>query len=249
MEFGLEVLSFLFAVSFVAGTIDAIAGGGGLLTIPALLYVGIPPDIALATNKLQGTFGSFTSSLYFLRKQIVNLNDIKLMIFSSLIGSAIGTWLVLQIDTTNLKKLIPILLIGIGIYFLFSPKAGEVDRDKKISVVLFSLVVVSTIGFYDGFFGPGTGSFFAIAFVSLLGYNLTRATAHAKILNFTSNISALVFFMIYGKIFWLAGSVMVLGQILGSLVGSKMVLKNGHKLVRPLIVIVSFIISIKLLLS
>ena len=249
MEFGLEVLSFLFAVSFVAGTIDAIAGGGGLLTIPALLYVGVPPDIALATNKLQGTFGSFTSSLYFLRKRIVNLNDIKLMIFSSLIGSAIGTWLVLQIDTTNLKKLIPILLIGIGIYFLFSPKAGEVDRDKKISVALFSLVVVSTIGFYDGFFGPGTGSFFAIAFVSLLGYNLTRATAHAKILNFTSNISALVFFMIYGKIFWLAGSVMVLGQILGSLVGSKMVLKNGHKLVRPLIVIVSFIISIKLLLS
>ncbi len=247
MEFSLEILALLFAVAFIAGAIDTIAGGGGLLTIPALLSVGVPPAVALATNKLQGTFGSFTASYYFIKKGMIDKSHIKLMIFMSFIGSVLGGYLVLQIDQSILSKIIPVLLILMGFYFLFSPKVGEIDKEKRISVISFSFSAVFIIGFYDGFFGPGTGSFFAIAFVALLGYNLTRATAHSKILNFTSNISALGFFMIFGEIYWLVGLVMGIGQVLGALVGAKLVLKNGQKLIRPVIVIISFAISIKLL--
>lgn len=118
-----------------------------------------------------------------------------------------------------------------------------------MSIVGFSFVFAFIIGFYDGFFGPGTGSFFAIAFIALLGFNLTKATAYSKVLNFTSNISSLLFFMFFGQIYWTVGLCMGAGQILGALVGAKMVVKNGQKLIRPIIVMISFAISLKLFLS
>ena len=117
MEFGLDIFLILFSVAFVAGLIDTIAGGGGLLTIPALLYVGIPPAAALATNKLQGTFGSFTAATYFIRKKMVNLKEMKLMIILTFFGSVLGGFALLQIDASILKQVIPILLIIIGFYF------------------------------------------------------------------------------------------------------------------------------------
>jgi uncharacterized membrane protein YfcA len=165
MEFGIDILFILFGVAVIAGLLDAIAGGGGLITIPALLYVGIPPAAALATNKLQGTFGSFTATTYFIKKRIVNVSEIKLMILLTFIGALLGGMALLQIDASILKKVIPFLLITIGIYFLFSPNIGAIDREKRISTILFSFLIAFGIGFYDGFFGPGTGSFFAIGFV------------------------------------------------------------------------------------
>jgi uncharacterized membrane protein YfcA len=249
MELGAEIFLILFAVAFVAGLVDAIAGGGGLLTIPALLYAGLPPAVALATNKLQGTFGSFTAATYFIRKKMVHLQEMKLMIFLTFIGAFLGGLTLLQIDASVLKKIIPVLLVCIGLYFLFSPNIGAIDKEKRVSIVGFSFVFAFIIGFYDGFFGPGTGSFFAIAFIALLGFNLTKATAYSKVLNFTSNISSLVFFMFFGQIYWTVGLCMGAGQILGALVGAKMVVKNGQKLIRPIIVMISFAISLKLFLS
>ena len=249
MEFGLDIFLILFSVAFVAGLIDTIAGGGGLLTIPALLYVGIPPAAALATNKLQGTFGSFTAATYFIRKKMVNLKEMKLMIILTFVGSVLGGFALLQIDASILKQVIPVLLIIIGFYFLFSPNIGSIDKEKRISIILFSFTLAFGVGFYDGFFGPATGSFFAIGFIALLGFNLTKATAHAKVLNFASNISSLCFFMFFGKIYWSIGLCMGVGQICGALIGAKLVLKNGPKIIRPIIVIISFTISIKLFLS
>ncbi|MGB5867741.1 MAG: TSUP family transporter [Arcobacteraceae bacterium] len=249
MEFSIDILLLLFAVAFVAGLVDAIAGGGGLLTIPALLYAGIPPVAALATNKLQGTFGSFTAALYFIRKKMVDIKEMKLMIVMTFIGALLGGFALLQIDATILKKIIPVLLVLIGLYFLFSPNVGAIDKEKRITVFVFSVVFAFAIGFYDGFFGPGTGSFFAIAFISLLGFNLTKATAHSKVLNFVSNISSLLFFIVLGKIYWTVGLCMGAGQVLGALVGAKLVFANGQKLIRPIIVIISFAMSIKLFLS
>ena len=249
MEFGLDIFLILFSVAFVAGLIDTIAGGGGLLTIPALLYVGIPPAAALATNKLQGTFGSFTAATYFIRKKMVNLKEMKLMIILTFVGSVLGGFALLQIDASILKQVIPVLLIIIGFYFLFSPNIGSIDKEKRISIILFSFTLAFGVGFYDGFFGPATGSFFAIGFIALLGFNLTKATAHAKILNFASNISSLCFFMFFGKIYWSIGLCMGVGQICGALIGAKLVLKNGPKIIRPIIVIISFATSIKLFLS
>jgi uncharacterized protein len=249
MEFGLDIYLILFSVAFVAGLIDTIAGGGGLLTIPALLYVGIPPATALATNKLQGTFGSFTAAAYFIRKKMVNIKEMKLMIILTFLGAVLGGFALLQIDASILKHVIPILLIIIGFYFLFSPNIGSMDKEKRISIILFSFTLAFGVGFYDGFFGPATGSFFAIGFIALLGFNLTKATAHAKVLNFVSNISSLCFFIFFGKIYWSIGLCMGVGQMCGALIGAKLVLKNGPKIIRPIIVIISFAISIKLFLS
>ncbi|MFY9108220.1 TSUP family transporter, partial [Aliarcobacter butzleri] len=121
MEFTVEIFLLLFFVAFIAGLIDTIAGGGGLLTIPTLLYVGIPPATALATNKLQATFGSFTAAMYFIRKKMVNIKEIKLMLIFTFLGAILGVFTLLQIDASILKQVIPILLIIIGFYFLFSP--------------------------------------------------------------------------------------------------------------------------------
>ena len=249
MEFSNDILILLFFVGMIAGTIDTIAGGGGLLTIPALLSVGLPPAAALATNKLQSVFGTFTASAYFVRKKMVNLKEMKLMIASAFIGSILGGITLLQIDASLLEQIIPFLLMAIGIYFLASKDVGAVEKHKLISTSIFSMSFVLIIGFYDGFFGPGTGSFFTIAFIYLLGYNISNATAQTKILNFTTNIASVIFFAIMGKLYILVGLVMGAGQIIGALIGAKLVVLQGQKIIRPLIVIISFSMSIKLLLS
>ena len=250
MEFlTFDLMALLFIIALVAGLIDTIAGGGGLLTIPALFYAGLPPSVALATNKLQGTMGSFTASFYFVRNNIVSLQEMKWMIVLTFIGAGLGTLLILQLDSSFLTKVIPYLLIGIGIYFLFSPNLNEIDKKKKISVMVYAFTFAFIIGFYDGFFGPATGSFFVISLLYFLGSNLIKATAQAKILNFTSNISALTFFIIFGEIYWEVGLLMALGQGIGAVIGSRLVLKNGVKIIKPLIVVVSFLMSLKLLLA
>ncbi len=249
MEFTNDILILLFFVGLIAGIIDTIAGGGGLLTIPTLLWVGLPPAAALATNKLQSVFGTFTASVYFVRKKVVDLKQMKLMITSAFIGSILGGITLLQIDASILQKIIPFLLIAIGIYFLLSKDAGSIEKHKLISTSLFSMTFVLIIGFYDGFFGPGTGSFFTIAFIYLLGYNISNATAQTKILNFTTNIASVIFFAIMGKLYILVGLVMGAGQIIGALIGAKLVVLQGQKIIRPLIVIISFAMSAKLLLS
>ena len=141
---------------------------------------------------------------------------------------------------------ITFLLIIIGLYFLLSPNIANEDRPRKISMLLFALTVAPFLGFYDGFFGPGTGSLIALAFILLCGYSATRATANAKILNFTSNFAALLYFIIFGQIDWTIGLIMMLGQIIGSYIGAKMVLTKGTSLIRPIVVIVCFVMAIKI---
>jgi len=247
LELSNEILALLFCIALIAGVIDTIAGGGGLITIPALLFVGIPPSSALATNKFQSIFGTFTASFYFIRKKLVNLYDICLMVLVAFISSIIGAFALMQIDPNILSKIIPILLILIGTYFLFTKDTGSVQKHKIISSITFTLIVVFLIGFYDGFFGPGTGSFFTMAFIFFMGYNISQATAQTKVLNFATNFGALIFFSIYGDIFLLLGLIMGFGQIIGALIGAKLVIKKGNKIIRPLIILISFSISIKLL--
>lgn len=191
---GPEMLAILFFVAVLAGFIDSIAGGGGLLCVPALLAVGLSPAQALATNKLQSMGGSFSASLYFIRRRAVNLGEQKLAIALTFVGSTFGAWLIQQIHADFLRQLLPMLIIGIGLYFLLSPKIGDEDRQHRLSGLPFALIAGGCVGFYDGFFGPGAGSFYALAFVTLSGFNLSKATAHAKILNFTSNFGGLLFF-------------------------------------------------------
>ncbi len=247
MELELTTYVLLAMCGVAAGFIDSIAGGGGLLTVPALLSVGLPPANALATNKLQSSFGSFSAAFYFLRRGYIDLQLIWKAIVFTFVGSAIGTLLVQQIDPSALKQVIPFMLIGFALYFLFSPRIGDEDRQQRISIALFAVLVGLGVGFYDGFFGPGTGSFFAISFVALAGFNLGKATAYSKLLNFTSNIAALIFFLLGGKILWSVGFCMGAGQFIGARLGSRMVVKKGSKIIRPLLVSMSLIMSARLL--
>ncbi|WP_300000973.1 sulfite exporter TauE/SafE family protein [uncultured Cedecea sp.] len=241
------MLGVLFLVAMLAGFIDALAGGGGLLTVPALLAAGMSPAEALATNKLQACGGSISSSVYFLRRKAVSLADQKLNILMTFIGSVSGALLVQHIESDVLRQILPVLVIGIGLYFLLMPKLGEEDRHRRLHGLPFALVAGGCVGFYDGFFGPGAGSFYTLAFVTLCGFNLAKSTAHAKVLNATSNIGGLLLFMISGKVVWGMGFVMLFGQIIGARLGSRLVLSKGQQLIRPMIVIVSAIMSMKLL--
>ena len=246
--FSPEILLLLTGVATFAGFIDAIAGSGGLLLLPVLLWTGLTLAQALATNKLQAVSGSFSATIHFIRRRTIDLRSMFRAIVFAFIGAACGTICIQLIDPTALEKLIPILLISFALYFLFSPCIGDKDAKPGISLDLFSFTIPFIIGFYDGFFGPGTGSFFAIAFVMLLGYNLIKATAHAKLLNFTSNLAALIFFVIGGQVVWKVGLVMAVGQFIGGYLGAHMVLRHGSSLIRPLLVFISLSITLKLLL-
>ena len=242
-----DLLLLLFAVGLTAGMVDAIAGGGGLIALPVLLSVGLSPAEALATNKFQGSFGTFSASLYFVRRGLVKPSDIGLLIALTFVGSAAGTLLVQHLDPGFLTRAIPFLLILTALYIWFAPPISEGDRRQRISYLLFALTVGFGVGFYDGFFGPGAGAFFTVGFVLLFGFDLIKATAHTKLLNFTSNFASLLFFAAGGYVVWGLGLVMAAGQLIGARLGARLVLRKGIRLVRPLVVLVSMLISLKLL--
>lgn len=246
-ELTFYLLLLLFAASFVAGFIDSIAGGGGLITVPALLIAGFSPIQALGTNKLQSLFGSGSATLAYARGGHVSLEAQLPMAVMSALGSALGAVATTYIPGAVLQALMPILLIVIALYFLLKPNIGDVDKHQRITPFLFGLTLVPLIGCYDGIFGPGTGSFFMLAFVTLLGFGMLKATAHTKMLNFASNIGAFSIFAFSGAILWKAGLIMGVGQFLGAQAGSRLAMKNGAKIIRPLLVVTCIGLAIKLL--
>jgi uncharacterized protein len=236
----------IFGVGFFAGLVDAIAGGGGLITLPVLLAVGVPPQAALGTNKFQSTFGSFTASWYHVRQKVVDLKDALPGIIFTLIGAAIGTSLVQWIDNSALQAIIPFCLLAIAIYFLFSPKVGDTETHSRMTRFTYYAIFGLSLGFYDGFFGPGVGSFWAIAFVLLLGFHLTKATGYTKLMNFVSNVTSLALFLLKGNVIFAVGLTMAVGQIIGARMGSGIVLERGVKFIRPIYLIIVLLTMIKL---
>ncbi|MEN9433703.1 MAG: hypothetical protein RLZZ422_1292 [Pseudomonadota bacterium] len=243
-----ETVATLVALAGFAGWVDSIGGGGGLITIPALLWAGLPPVQVLATNKLQSSFGSLTATINYTRQGYLKPSDYKVAIVLTFIGSALGALLVQQIDSSILSKIIPFLMIAFALYFIFAPALNDQDRQRRITLIGFGLTAGLGIGFYDGFFGPGTGTFFVMAAVLLLGLGIQKATGLTKLLNFTSNLAALIIFALHGEVLWALGILMGLGQIAGSFIGSQMASKHGAKLIRPVLVVVSLAVSIKLLI-
>ncbi|MGE5681034.1 MAG: TSUP family transporter [Bacillota bacterium] len=249
MTFELWMYPLLFFTGFTAGLVDAIAGGGGLITIPIMMSLGLPPHYVLGTNKFQASFGSFTASYYYVRRGGVELKKAITGIIYTFAGAAIGTWAVQQVSSNFLNDLIPFLLVGIIVYTLFTPKLGEMDAKPKLTQNLFYLAFGLLLGFYDGFFGPGTGSFWAMAFVIILGFNLTKATGYTKVMNFTSNIVSFAIFIIGGYVLFTAGLSMAAGQILGSKIGAGLVIKRGTKFIRPIFITMVILTTLKLLYS
>jgi uncharacterized protein len=244
-----EIAPLLFMLALSAGLVDAIAGGGGLITVPALLWAGLAPVEALATNKAQGVFGTLASTAHFIRRGTIDLRGAVMAVLCTFVGAAIGALAVQFIATDLLSRLIPLLLIGFALYFLFSPRVSDIDSRRRLGTGAFALLVGTGVGFYDGFFGPGTGTFFAMGYVALLGYNLRRATAHAKLLNFTSNLAAFLFFIAGGQILWGIALTMAAGQFAGGWIGAHLVIRHGTRLIRPLLVAASLAVSLKLLLE
>lgn len=232
MELDLVYYVILFFVALFAGCVDAIVGGGGLITIPALFACGIPPHLALATNKLQSTFGSLTAVLAY--RKSMHIEKIALGIFFTAIGAMIGTYSVLLINAESVKIIVLVFLVLIFLYTIFKPDLGHIHGKAKMSTTSFQIIFGLLLGFYDGFLGPGTGSFWIFACVVLLGFNMKNASINTKILNFTSNIVALMVFLYSYEVLWKVGILMGVGQIIGAFIGSKFVLKTQGAFIKKL---------------
>jgi len=237
----------LFITGLVAGFVDSIAGGGGLITLPVMLSLGGDPQHALGTNKLQATFGSASAAWHYSAAGAVELRECWRACVFTFLGAVVGTMGVRQIGPNTLKVIIPLLLIAVAVYSLRNPKLGEADTKPQITRGRFELVFGLLLGFYDGFFGPGTGTFWTMAFVLMLGFNLTRATAHTKVVNFSSNLCSLLVFALAGQVNYLAGTTMGAGQLIGARFGSQMVMKRGTEFIRPVFVTVVLGLTGKLL--
>lgn len=232
------IFVILFLAGLSGGFIDSIAGGGGLITLPALLAVGMPPHLALGTNKLQSSFGTATATWRYRKKGMVSLRESIPGIVFTAIGAASGAFLAQVISSDFLGKAIPFLLLGILAYFLLSPKRQTTTSQARWKRLPFYTVFGLLFGSYDGFFGPGTGSFWPVALMALLGLDLVRATATTKAMNFTSNFCALVTFLIGGKVLFSYGLVMAAGQLIGARLGSDLAVRKGTGFIRPIFVLV-----------
>lgn len=242
-----ETVLLLAVAAFAAGFIDSIAGGGGLIAVPALMLAGFGPVEALGTNKLQGLFGSGSATIAYASKGLVDLRRQLPAAVLSCLGAVGGALLATVLPGEWLRLFMPFMLIAIALYFACKPNLDDLDRMQRLSPFLFGLLVVPLIGFYDGLFGPGTGSFFMLAFATLAGYGILKATAHTKLLNFASNIGGVVTFALVGAIYWKIGLLMGVCQFLGARLGASLAMKVGSRLIKPLLVITCIALAARLL--
>lgn len=242
----IQTYILLFLTGLCSGFVDSIAGGGGLIALPILFSIGLPPEIALGTNKLQGSFGTLSASYNYIKKGVVKFNESLYGILFTLIGSMLGAWTIQQMDAGFIQELVPVLLLFVFIYTLFSKDLGYGSATARMPQQLFFFLFGLGLGFYDGFFGPGTGSFWTAALLIILGLNMKKASGITRIMNFTSNIVALTVFVIGGKVLFSAGLCMAAGQVIGARAGSSLAIKKGVVFIRPVFLTVVFLTIVRL---
>lgn len=229
---------FLVVMGFLASFIDAIAGGGGLISIPALSMTGLPIAMVLGTNKLQASIGTGTAVFKYYKNGLINFKTVIRGLIAGFIGASLGTILALVIDNEFMNFVVPVLLVFVFVFSLFNKNLGVAAGKKRMSELAFFTLFGFLLGAYDGFFGPGTGNFWIIAIVYFLGYTFLQASGYAKVLNLKSNVFSLIVFLLAGHVNILYGLVMAVGSFFGGMAGSKMVILKGSKLVRPIFMIV-----------
>lgn len=238
-----DMMILLLGFGFLASFIDSVVGGGGLISTPALLLTGLPLPVVLGTNKLASSMGSLTSTISFIASGKINFHLVKYLIPFSLIGAVLGSLAVQQVPSAFLKPLVIVLLIGVAIYTVFKKEWGKNSTysgiTKKKGYV--SVLVAFVIGFYDGFFGPGTGSFLIFAFLSL-GFDFVTAAGNAKALNFTSNVASLITFIYLGSVNFPYGLIMGAAMVAGALIGSRVAIRKGTSYIRPLFITVTIVL-------
>ncbi|WP_026765687.1 TSUP family transporter [Selenomonas ruminantium] len=243
-------LAFLLFFGFMASFIDSVVGGGGLISVPALLWTGLPPVLALGTNKCAAVMGSFTSFITFVRSGKVDGYLMRRLFPLSFIGSALGVLTVQLLPPEILRPLVVIMLIAVLLYSIFKKDWGRENKYAGLStkMLLLAGLVAFLLGFYDGFFGPGAGSFMLFGLL-MAGFDFLGAAANARTLNFASNISAVIFFGYLGQIDFAHAIPMGLAMIAGAYCGANMALKKGVGYVRPLFIIMTTVLIGKLVWS
>lgn len=236
----------LIIFGFLAAFIDSVVGGGGLIALPVLLFTGLTPATAVATNKLAGSIGSLTSTIMFYRSGKLDISSVYKLFSIVFIGSMLGAWTVHLVNPEVLEPVMLIMLAVVAIYTIFKKDWGSISTYKKLSIrhFIIFMILIFSIGFYDGFLGPGTGSFLMFAFL-MIGYDFLKAAGNAKFLNFGSNIAALLMFIYLDQINYTYGLIMGLAQIAGSICGSKFAIKQGSGYVRTLFILVTFLLLAK----
>ena len=242
-----EVLALLMLAAFAAGFVDSIAGGGGLITVPALLLAGAPPVTALATNKVQGLFGALSAAVSYGRAGHVDLGTQVRPAAIAFVAGIAGAVLASHLPTDLIRFGLPFLLIGIALFFAFKPGLDDIDRPERLSPTIFMLIFIPLIGFYDGLIGPGAGAFYMLGFVALAGHGVLKATAHTKLVNFASNSGGLIAFATVASPWWFTGLAMGVAQIAGARTGSRLAMRVGARVIKPVLVVTSSVLAAKLL--
>lgn len=251
MELDILKLILLCAAGFIAAFVDSIAGGGGLISVPAYILAGFPPHFALGTNKFSATCGSLFSSFTFFKHGKIMIKFVKFIVPCTFIGAIVGTKSVLSMNQEFLYPLVSVLILAVGLYTIFKKDIGlinsfELKTNKQIIV---GMIIGFIMGFYDGFFGPGTGSFLIFLFIRFFKMDFINAAGNAKILNFVSNITSLTVFALSRKILWLYGIPIGISMVFGAIFGTKVAIMKGSSFIKPIFVIMSFAVFIKLVSS
>ncbi|PEA54023.1 hypothetical protein CON64_15600 [Bacillus pseudomycoides] len=242
-DINLYTLVFLVLSGFLAAFIDSVVGEGGLISIPALLFTGLPPSTAIATNKLASSMGALTSTISFIKSGKVNFRLVSKLFPLTVLGSFLGAYVVKHISSQVLKPLMLVLLITVAIYTILKKDWGKDSKYKGMNWkkgAIFS-VTVFMIGFYDGFFGAGTGSFLLFSFL-IIGFDFIQSAGNAKVLNFGSNIAALIMFLYLDVVNFSYGIPMGIAMIFGAFVGSNFAIKKGVSYVRILFIVVTLLL-------
>ncbi|AZN39028.1 TSUP family transporter [Paenibacillus albus] len=246
MELTWGIIALMVGGGFLAAFIDSSVGGGGLISVPVLLAAGLPPHLALGTNKLSASLSSVTSTITFWHSGKINLRSTGKLVPFTAVGAAGGALLLQLIPSDWLRPAIVVMLIAVTIYTLLKRNWGMEGATRKLTTAaqLGAIAAAFVLGAYDGFFGPGTGSFLIFIFI-MLGYDFVQAAGNAKLLNFTSNVASLIVFLSLGWVDFRLGLLMGAAMVLGSLAGSRLAIRQGTKYVKLLFVFVTVLLISK----
>jgi uncharacterized protein len=245
------MLTFWLVVSasFLAGVMDAMVGGGGLVTVPALLttYPATPPALLLGTNKCSSVFGTAVAALHYAKRVQLEWSWLLPAAGVAFAGSWLGAWTLTSVNPDLLRKLLPFILLFVLMYILIHRELGITHNPKYHSKtrLLLAMGIAAMVGWYDGFFGPGTGSFFIFLLVRLLGIDFLHASASAKVLNASTNLAALLLLAATGHVWWQVGLAMAAANIAGNLLGTALALKHGAALVRRVFIVMVALLVLK----
>lgn len=250
MEITLKTFFIVCPFLFLAGLVDAIGGGGGLISLPAYLIAGLPPHAAVATNKLSSTCGTTLATLRFIKNKLVNFKLAIPAVIAAIIGSSIGAHISMSVSD-KIMMYVFIIILPLAAFLVLNKKlfhdngSDEIILDKK--TYLTASISAFVIGMYDGFYGPGTGTFLIIAFTIFAKMSIKTSNAQAKVINLTTNITSLIIFLVNGQVILVVGLAAAICNMIGGYIGAGLVMKNGAKIVKPSIIFVLFLLVLKII--